>query len=153
LFVRPVLDLKTFAGGVSTVKQIKEHMASTQVENYSFDADTMVSIAEPVNLLGEWRFFVVNGKVIDGSQYRKHLRLYKNRVTSERLLQLAQEKADLWLPHQTCVMDLALLNQVPNKQLNDIHDQLKVIEFNCINSSGFYDNDIPKIVQAINRSF
>lgn len=38
-------------------------------------------------------------------------------------------------------MDLALYD-----------NELKVIEFNCINASGFYDNDIRKIVDAITFS-
>lgn len=149
-FIRPVLDLKAFAGGVQSVREIKSHMGSTQVENYSFDADTMVSIAVPQVILAEWRFFIVNGKVIDGSRYRKNARLDKQHVTSERLLFLAQQIADKWLPHPTCVMDLALPHRAEHENENS---GLKVIEFNCINSSGFYDNDVNAIVKAINRSF
>lgn len=141
-FIRPVLDLKAFAGGVQSVKEIKEHMGSTQVENYSFDANTMVSLAEPRNIFAEWRWFIVNGKVIDGSQYRRMGYPHRAHIEDHARINQAQEFADKWLPHPTCVMDLAATSE-----------GLKVIEFNCINSSGFYDNDIPKIVQAINRSF
>lgn len=141
-FIRPVLDLKAFAGGVQSVKEIKEHMGSTQVENYSFDEDTFVSIAEPKYISAEWRWFVVNGNVIDGSQYRRLGRPHRVNVKDEDLIRSAQRLADIWLPHETCVMDTAMTTS-----------GIKVIEFNCINSSGFYDNDITKIVKAINRSF
>jgi hypothetical protein len=50
----------------------------------------------------------------------------------------AQELANKWLPDQCCVMDLAL-----------VEDELKVIEFNCINSSGFYDHDVDAIFKAL----
>lgn len=141
-FIRPVLDLKAFAGGVQSVKEIKEHMGSTHVENYSFDVDTMVSMDVPRNILGEWRWFIVNGKVINGSQYRRMGQPHRKQVTIQVRKDHAQELADKWLPHPNCVMDLAMTS-----------NGWKVVEFNCINSSGFYDNDIPKIVQAINRSF
>jgi len=46
--------------------------------------------------------------------------------------------ADKWLPNRNVVMDLALVD-----------NELKVIEFNCINCSGFYNHDVRKIFDAL----
>ncbi len=56
----------------------------------------------------------------------------------DNVIEDIQKLADKWLPNPTCVMDVALVD-----------DEYKVIEFNCFNSSGFYKNDINKIVMAV----
>lgn len=139
MFIRPCLDLKAFNGTLTRVDEIRNWMKSIDSSNFSFTDDTLVSIAPAKHILAEWRWFVVGGKVIDGSIYR----LRGQRLTiHERDLEViaeAQTFADKWLPNQTCVMDLALTD-----------DGMKCIEFNCFNSSGFYNNDIEKVVKAVN---
>jgi ATP-grasp domain, R2K clade family 3 len=69
-FIRPIEDLKSFNGTVATIKEIKNWMGSVDSGNFSFDESCVVSIATPKNILAEWRWFVVDGKVVDGSLYR-----------------------------------------------------------------------------------
>jgi len=145
MFIRPIHDLKSFNGTVTNIREIRMWMSSVDSGNFSFSEDTMVSIAEPVELLSEYRWFIVDGKVIDGSQYKNqgynivsHLdsNVFKDRYKR------AQKLANRWLPCPTCVMDTAVLeDEVPDR----------VIEFNCINSSGFYKHDVQKIVNALNK--
>jgi hypothetical protein len=141
LFIRPNEDLKAFDGTVTDVKEIRRWMETTHVGNYSFTTDTLVSIAAPKMIDAEWRWFIIDGKVVDGSMYRHSGNRKLKHETDPKIISEAQQKADIWLPHQNCVMDLAL-----------VHDEVQVIEFNCFNSSGFYDHDIDKIVRAVNRS-
>lgn len=138
MFIRPLEDLKAFNGTVTAVAEILNWMDSVESGNFSFNADTPIAISEVQEILAEWRYFVVGGKVIDGSSYRmRGLKLNSHETNTEVLLE-AQALADIWLPHETCVMDVAL---TPTG--------VKVIEFNCLNSSGFYYHDIPKIVSAV----
>jgi hypothetical protein len=140
-FIRPIEDLKAFNGTVTDVKEIRNWMNSTESGNFSFSEDTLVSIAPPQHISGEWRWFIVDGKIIDGSMYKiKGQRLTKHEKDAAIIAE-AQKLADVWLPHQTCVMDTALTEF-----------GVKVIEFNCMNSSGLYCNDIQKIVSAITNS-
>lgn len=143
LFIRPIHDLKEFAGTVTTVKEIKNWMRSTESGNFSFTEDTLVSIAPVQQIRAEWRWFIVNGQIIDGSVYRMFGERKLVHETNLRVISGAQYMADIWLPHKTCVMDLALMAD----------NTMKVIEFNCFNSSGMYDNDICHIVSAVNNSF
>ena len=50
----------------------------------------------------------------------------------------AQAMADTWLPSPCCVMDTCLVG-----------DDMKVVEFNCINASGFYDHDISLVLNKL----
>ena len=82
----------------------------------------------------------VGGKVISGSTYKMHKQRLVQRETDRAVIREAQELADGWLPHDVCVMDIALTKDGP-----------KIIEFNCFNSSGFYYHDIGAIVAAVTK--
>lgn len=137
-FIRPVEDLKAFSGTVTEAEEIVQWMKSTESGNFSFTDDTQIIIAPVKKIYSEARFFVIDGKVVDGSYYRQGGRLMSNHINQPETLELAQNLANKWLPHECCVMDVA-----------DTDDGLKVIEFNSLNSSGFYDHKIPVIVQAM----
>lgn len=139
-FIRPMEDLKAFNGTVTTKAEIVRWMDSVESGNFNFHPETEIVIAPPKNILAEWRYFVVDGKVIDGSTYKVRNQRLTIHETDKEVLEEAQRFADKWLPIDTCVMDLALTD-----------DGVKVIEFNCINSTGFYYNDLYSIVKALNN--
>ena len=130
-FIRPRDDTKYFTGVCVKGRDIPNHFRH-------YDKSVRVSLASSKEIDMEWRYFVVGGKIIDGSIYKFEDRPFFKHETDRDVLEEAQTFADQWLPHETCVMDLAL-----NK------GKLKVVEFNCINSTGFYNHDIPKVIAAI----
>lgn len=141
-FIRPSHDLKQFSGQVITAKDaaewLSDALACDSSGSYQLPSDTPIVIAQPKPIQAEWRWFVVGGELISGSMYRHGTQLRKIRETSPDVIKEAQSFVNKWLPDPCCVMDLALVN-----------DELYVIEFNCINSSGFYDNDVPAIFDAL----
>lgn len=137
-FIRPVEDLKAFSGTVTSAEEISRWMSSIDAGNFQITEDTMVAISHPKTILAEWRWFVVGGKIADGSMYYHNGSFYKKHETDRDVIDEAQTLADKWLPHETVVMDVALTNYGP-----------RVIEFNCLNGSGFYDHDIRKIVRTV----
>lgn len=139
-FIRPVEDLKSFAGTVTDVHDIREWMNSTTIENYSFNKETEVMLAPVKTIYSESRFFIVDGKVIDGSYYQFGGRVHVAAIKQQEMYERVQQMADQWLPHPCCVMDVA-----------ETDEGYKVIEFNTINSAGFYAHDIPKFVEAMTR--
>lgn len=87
----------------------------------------------------EWRFFIVEGEVVAGSQY-KHDGLLRIREPIEGFIwKTARIMAKRWLPHPTIVMDICQLRS----------GEFKVVEFNCVNSSGFYSADCGAFVDAM----
>lgn len=137
-FIRPVEDLKAFGGTISTAEEISRWMSSIDAGNFQISEDTMVAISQPKTILAEWRWFIVGGKIVDGSMYYHNGSFYKKHESDRDVIDEAQKLADSWLPHETVVMDIALTNYGP-----------RIIEFNCLNGSGFYDHDILKIVKSV----
>ena len=137
-FIRPVKDLKQFNGSVASVGDIKDWSNSTASGSFIIDDDTEIMLSPVKTLYSEARYFIVGGKVVDGSYYRIDGRLRSSHVNQSETISAVQKLADKWLPHECCVMDIA-----------DTDDGLKVIEWNTINSSGFYEHDIPKIVKEM----
>lgn len=137
-FVRPVLDFKAFSGTVAPAEELARLMQGGEGSTYNFTPDTVVAISEPKSIQCEWRYFIVGGEVVSGSLYRAAGESYVKREEDDDELRAVQMMADRWLPHPTCVMDVALTD----------HGR-RVIEFNCLNASGIYDHDVPAIVNAV----
>ena len=141
-FTRPSLDLKQYVGMVENAGELlawfKDAMEFSGTGCYKIEEGTEIVLCQPKVIQAEWRYFVVDRKIVSGSQYKYEDRLYPQRVVEQDILDEAQTFADLWLPHDNCVMDLALVD-----------DELKVIEFNCLNSSGFYDNNVQDVFTAL----
>jgi len=141
-FIRPSEDLKIFSGMVMNGRECSDwlvdaiSMDSSQAQGLG--PKTEVVICKPKDIQAEWRWFVVNRKVVSGSMYRLRGQMKQERELHPKIIQEAQAMADKWLPHDNCVMDLALVDNV-----------IKVIEFNGINASGFYDNDVEAVFDAI----
>lgn len=141
-FVRPTLDFKAFSGTVGTAEALAKLMVGGEGSTYNFTPETVVAISDPKHILCEWRYFIVGGEVISGSLYRAAGERYVKREDGDDELRVVQMMADLWLPHPTCVMDVALTE----------HGR-RVIEFNCLNASGIYDHDVPAIVRSVTEAF
>src|SRR5271157_1239766 len=103
-FIRPLEDLKIFSGTVTTAEEISHWMASIDSGNFQFSEDTLIAISQPKTILAEWRWFIVDCRVIDGSMYHHNGSLYKKHETDVDVICEAQELADKWLPHETVVM-------------------------------------------------
>ena len=145
-FTRPCEDLKQYSGQViqadECIKWFNDAMQCESSGSYKLEPTTGVVIAEPRNIQAEWRWFIVDGQVISGSMYRREGQLYKKNESDIATINEAQQLANVWLPHRNCVMDVALVD-----------NEVKVLEFNTINSSGFYDHDIEAIVSALWEDF
>lgn len=137
-FIRPIEDLKQFNGTMTSAEEITRWMSSVESGNFSFDENVVVAVSKPKQIKMEWRYFVVNRKIVTGSSYRFNGLRLTRREEDPKVLAEAQKFADGWLPHETVVMDLALTE-----------DGLKVVEFNCLNASGFYYHNIRDFAKSV----
>lgn len=145
-FIRPALDLKHFNGQVidrvECIAWLKDAMECASSGSYQIGSDLKIVLAVPKKIQAEWRWFIVDGKVISGAMYRCRGQLVKYRELDQAVITEAQKLADGWLPHRNCVMDTALVD-----------DKLYVVEFNCINGSGFYGHDVSAIFTALAKDY
>jgi len=156
-FLRPVHDTKSFSGVTMSKYDLDDWLKSIgQIEEEEFvplHKNTEIMISSVKEIYAEYRMFIVNCNVVTGSRYK-----LGNRVTADenvpddvyrytnRMVRLWQEKVDCTLaifpsayaPAKAYVMDIAV---TPNG--------MKVIEINNINSAGFYDADVQKIIMAL----
>ncbi len=147
-FTRPSHDLKEYSGAVLPAKEIKDMLESRTSSHpssgtYYLDPNTPVILTSVKPIQAEWRWFICGGEIVSGSMYRAHGQLRKLREMDDEVIREAQSLADKWLPHECVVMDTCVVEG---------SDSVKVVEFNCINSSGFYDHDIPTIFDRLWKS-
>ena len=161
-FIRPVEDMKVFAGTLIHGTELAHWQVQTLALADSFSTltpKTVVSVSMPKDILTEWRFFVVAGKVVTGAMYRWGGKLYQHgRADLEDVTWgFAQTMVDKWAAAEAFVIDIATI-RAPEctdwDQCPTFYDGCncffsKVIEVNCINSCGFYDADMGAVVKAI----
>jgi len=109
------------------------------IENEHLKDDDRLVISPVQKIVQEWRFFIVNGKVVTGSQYKHDGLLRIREPISEAVWIQANRMAQEWMPSQNIVMDIALMAD----------GTYKVVEFNCLNSSGFYASPIEPLLAAL----
>ena len=141
-FMRPCEDSKAFAGFVTTWDYYDMWRADVLRVNddmQTLNGSTMITFASVKNILREYRFFVVDGKIVTGSLYKLGDRVTYMSDIDPDVLAYAQSRVDQWQPARAFVIDIALLEG----------GEKKVIEINNFNSAGFYASDVSKIVGAI----
>lgn len=137
LFVRPNDDLKMFVGGTITYAQLLDmsnNSTDNQEEPINIHSEIVVSSAKEIDR--EWRLFIVCGKVATGSQYLPGVTGF----VPPEVIAFAESAAKIWTPHDVFVMDIAAVN-----------GELKIIECNCFNGSGFYLSDLNLLIRAASK--
>ena len=136
-FIRPVLDLKEFAGDVVEWDFFESWKRSLM--NAELLLDCVCVVAEPFGISKEWRTFVVGGKVVGASQYREYQKLNIIPGAPGEVIGFVEEQALAFSPHE----DVFVLD------VGRCGDELYVIEPGCFNSAGFYACDLLSIFRAV----
>jgi hypothetical protein len=136
-FVRPNQCTKKFNGGVYPASQLNDLVSA---DNTPWDGKVLVS--EPIDIETEWRLFVVDRKVVAGSQYRSKGALKVAANVPPEVSQFAERMCEIWTPCDLFVIDICLVN-------GNYH----IVELNAFNCAGFYASDVDAIVRAVARHF
>jgi len=147
-FIRPNNDNKQFSGQVMTWEEFESWRTSVialdgESSLTTLTADDLVVMAPLQEIYAEYRFYVVDGKIITGSMYKRSNRVHYVNVTEHsdpELWNFSQQMINLWRPNRAFALDIAMTE-------NGYH----VLEINAINSAGFYACDMGKFVNAINE--
>lgn len=138
IFVRPNSGFKTFTGLVIP-KHDWEHELNAMDQLTSVMPETLIVVAKPKELLGEFRFVVADGKVLTGSEYRWDNKLDIRIDYPIECYELAKQVAEHdWQPDFAYTCDVAL---TPNGA--------KVVELNSFCCAGLYACDLEKVVSGI----
>lgn len=137
--VRPDRDDKAFVGGVYDWRSWTGMADRRRSERRGSPAHDLPCFASQVKeILAEHRCWFVDGVLVDVSTYRKDGRQHVERCLDLSVMGEAQRLAEIYLPTASVVMDVA-----------ETANGCKVIEFNPINSSGWYAADVDGIFWAM----
>lgn len=138
-FIRPLADNKAFDGVVIDNEMLSAWRCDPTKE-YLHGMDVMVSSVKKI--YREYRVFVVNNVVVTGSVYKVGGRPEISELVDVEAVEYVNSIINKWAPSESFVIDVSLSEK-----------GFKVIEFNNINSSGFYAINIDKYIQAVQQAY
>jgi hypothetical protein len=139
-FIRPCLDNKVFTGKVFDKEdwiKTRQYLL-TNGHSSSITENTKIQVAVPKKLTQEIRFWVVNGKIVTQSTYRRGSFLYYDEIVDQDAIDFAKQMIDIFQLAETFVIDLGLTDE-----------GWKIIECGSISCAGFYDADMQKLLMAL----
>ena len=145
MFIRPVLDDKSFPGKVMNWNQYLKWKKDVEDQEKIGDEfapvkpNTMVAVAKRKMIEAEYRFLVLDDKIITGSRYKIRGKLSESSLIDPVAETFARQMMEIWQPAQGFVLDIAMLESGQ-----------KVMDIGCMNSAGFYHSDIRRYVDAVN---
>ncbi len=152
-FARPCGDTKAFTGQVfmrhSWNEYVKQQINNDNLRYIKEKPETIRVLISPLkNIASEIRCWIVGGKVITMSQYRAGNALVPLNLDHDLVLkEKVQQLADIYQPAEAFVLDVCKLSNTAQQ------DEIKIVEINCMNCSGFYKADMKLLLGALEHHF
>lgn len=141
-FIRPIHDTKSFTGQIIdwiSFDTWRKSVMDIQTSYCSITADTLVQVAPYKHIYAEYRLWVVDGKIVTSSLYKRGNRVYSDEEVDEEIINFGYECIKTWVPARAFCLDIFVGPDGP-----------RVGEVNNINAAGFYKADVQKLVLALN---
>ena len=137
-FIKPNGDTKEFAGAVMSKRAFADWDAKMRDIRYLEESDFEVIVSQSKKLGCEWRVIVVDGKIVTASLYRQYGMVKAERHIIPPVEAAVYEAHRRFAPAPAYVVDIAQEG-----------DDYRVVEYNTLNSAGFYDCDVGAIIDAV----
>lgn len=132
LFIRPSRDSKAFTGGVFNKARWQELSSGKPM-------GVKVQVAIPKKITQEIRLWVVGGRIVTSSVYRRGPLLIHDAMVDDDAIRYAEDILERHvIPLDAVVMDICLTE-----------DGWKIVEFNNIQSAGFYTANMQRLIMAL----
>ena len=102
----------------------------------------MVQVAPLTKIYAEYRYWIVDGKIVTKSMYKMGTRVIYSDQVNEAVDAYVQECVDIWQPLRAFVIDVC---ETPNG--------FRIVEINTMNAAGFYCADVAKLMFALEMAF
>lgn len=139
-FIRPCLDSKSFTGKVFDREkwiEFRDRMLS-HPDDTTLRYESKIQVAKPKKITQEVRCWVVNGRVITQSTYRRGSFLIYDNIVDQDAIDFAQRMVDIYQLAETFVIDVCLTE-----------NGWKIVECGSTSCAGFYDADMQKLIMAL----
>jgi hypothetical protein len=146
MFIRPVSDSKVFAGRVYSREELVPWQRAVcelgEDDGSTLRADTLIQVAPPVVIHAEYRYWVVKGRIVTRSQYKRGDRVVASPTVDPLFDVYVEARIAEWQPAEAFVIDVCDTPAGP-----------RIVEINTLNSAGFYAADVQRLVMALDDAF
>ena len=156
IFIRPNSGIKEFTGFVTTEERFDDDVKLAGF--YDVEPDLLCLISSAKELIKEYRFVVVNGKVVSGSEYRDWTTISDDYESSSYVLRNSKHTNELcdddgaWIIADACARlynpDRAWTIDVAKT----LRDGYRVLEIGCFSCAGMYGNDLNLVADAVSKA-
>lgn len=152
-FIRPISDSKVFAGGVFDWEEFRQWQRNVCVLELDYGNSlmptTLVQVSIPKVIYAEYRFWIVDAKIVTASLYKRGDRVIYSSDVDDRFYRFVHDilrmgditlsmRNNGWQPDRAFVLDVC-----------ETPDGLRIVEINTINAAGFYAADVQSLVIAL----
>ena len=141
-FIRPSHDTKSFVAKLYNIEEMTDWcqtLSKINPDEYSqVYLSTQAMVCSEKTIEREYRFFIVDGKVITGSLYKRNGKYKTEECTEKYLYDYVNNAINIATIADAFVLDVAISEGNPY-----------ILEINNINSSGLYDIDSMKWIIAM----
>lgn len=152
-FIRPIEDSKVFAGRVFEWEEFRNWQRNVCVLELDYGDSlmptTLVQVCTPKNIYAEYRFWIVDAKIVTSSLYKRGNKIVYSKDVDSRIYNFVHgvlRHGDItlsmqnngWQPHRAYVLDVC-----------ETPEGMRIVEINTINASGFYAGNVMEIMMAL----
>ena len=147
IFIRPSNGYKSFPGQLLSCANFAQEFDIMTKSYGGLDMDILCVVSPSVDIEEEYRFIVVDGKVVSGSLYmdrnnRKSWSAYYDRLCKDKkAMKFAEDMTKIYQPDKTYTIDICKLSS----------DEYKLIELNSFCCGSMYGNDYDAVVKEVNE--
>ncbi len=138
-FIRPNKGLKIFQGSILNSDGLKQFKNEVKKNKFEFNLDELVVVASKKFIKKEYRVFIVDKKIVTGSQYMIEGKINLSEGLPEEIIVFVMKAINIWVPAENFVIDIAQM----------YNNELKIIEVNCIHSAGPYLANMNLLIKSI----
>jgi len=143
-FIRPCDDSKVFHAGIFNMISWNKfrHDMLTSGHSDNLTEETLMQVASTKEIQKEFRFWVVDGRIVTASIYKMYNRPIFNGIVDDGATEFCQEMVNKFQLAKAFVIDICLTN-----------NKWKIVECGCINCAGFYSADMQKLIVALEDTY
>jgi hypothetical protein len=143
-FIRPTEDTKSFSGQVFDIISWTKFRQDALDGSYhsQLTKDTLIQVSSIKRIQKEFRFWIVDGEIVTGSQYKMGRRPYFNSEVDPAAIKYCQRMINKFQLAEAFVIDVCLTN-----------GRWRIVECGCLNCAGFYEADMQKLIIALEEKF
>ena len=141
LFVRPILDNKSFSGKVFRREEFLKFRENSMYAKKGFPSpDVEILLSKPKKIGQEHRHYIVDGEIITSSRYKLAGQPNFKEGCDIAVLDVVKKAIAIWQPARAFVLDTYINS-----------DEIGIVEIGCICHAGIYEADLLSLVAALDN--